>query len=99
MKTQHTPGPRKIHDLNTSTPHVGTISNAKAIFGRTLAIIDNYKTNATPIAAAPELLEALEYINKQIDKVFGYDLPEDIDGLMRGISDAVDEAITKVKGE
>jgi len=91
---QHTPGPRKIHDLNTSTPHVGTISNAKAIFGRTLAIIDNYKTNATPIAAAPDLLEALELAADELQLI-----SDEQDGRFGKTVDKLLAAITKARGE
>jgi len=110
MKTQHTPGPwclcndftLKTVDIDESYYWTRIYSESDAdiaparAYGETIV---EAKANARLIAAAPELLEAMEYINKQIDKVFGYDLPEDIDGLMRGISDAVDEAITKAKGE
>ena len=57
------------------------------------------ETGKTPAQLAAEnkiMLEALEYTDKQIDKVFGCKLSADVDGLMRGISDALEEALESV---
>lgn len=51
------------------------------------------------LEAAPYLFETLTVIDGKLDQIFNYELPEDVDGLLRNISDEVETAIAKAKGE
>lgn len=106
----HTPGPWRIIK---QLPYGHQLPVFK-IFGKTEQGHDRYITeinlisteleneeaaNATLISAAPELLEALEAMNDKLNKCFQYELSDDLDGLLRSMSDEVEAAIAKAKGE
>ena len=69
--TNHTPGP-----WFTSTPNEGGGILIKPIPGQVVAQCDELpemEANAQLIAAAPELLEALEEVTEILDMVLGFD--------------------------
>jgi len=96
MKTNHTPGPWKVEtyvtasyilpkDVN-SNDHIATVTNT-----------EHRLANAELIAAAPELLAALEGLMKRAAKDAELYAPEGNEPIWAFINDASD-AIAKAKG-
>ena len=72
MSTQHTPGPWHLRLSNNATPHiehgdcfrdeVGELDNRICVMPSEITQSFNSFANARLIAAAPDLLEALEHV-------------------------------------
>jgi hypothetical protein len=66
MSTQHTPGPWHISGSTVKGPHPKDPQNRLRIVAQTVfdkgTWIDETRANARLIAAAPDLLEALQYM-------------------------------------
>lgn len=105
MNTKHTPGPWRIGDAGHTVfgPRVSDVRDlqtvAKLVRGN--KTIDTWKANARLIAAAPELLAALERVVPWIGRMIADGghmaglLPQDAVGSL----DRAEAAIAKAKGE
>jgi len=82
---KHASGPWYVSKNAGHEVH-GQFSVAQEGTGGTVAMVYNGKANAQLIAAAPELLEALENVLPALDRAFAYD--GDVFGILH--NDAVD---------
>lgn len=92
--SKHTPGPWRSFERGV-TFHYWVVKVANRVIAKITG--EDQEANARLIAAAPELLEALEKMVKQ----FGYEVVHK-DGLVHDEHDAIQsatEAIRKAKGE
>ena len=104
--TKHTPGPWTVHGSDNATPHVmraGALDIRdldKLICAMPAEISQSFNSwaNARLIAAAPELLAALE-LAKRVLPEDALAICPDANDTITGIGDIIDDAILKATGE
>ena len=77
MKTDFTPGPWRQTGTNVRTKDGGLICTATNHWADTTTPLVEKEANARLIAAAPELLAALEWLVDDWERVTGRTLPDD----------------------
>lgn len=77
MKTDFTPGPWTQTGTNVRTKDGGLICTAANHWADTTTPLVEKEANARLISAAPELLEALEWLVDDWERVTGRTLPDD----------------------
>jgi len=77
MKTDFTPGPWKQTGTNVRTKDGGLICTVANHWADTTTPLAEKEANARLISAAPELLEALEWIVDDWERVTERTLPDD----------------------
>lgn len=95
MSTKHTPGPWRLRELNNSTLAVYGSGEYDIVFPKRNAPRD---ADARLIAAAPELLEALEEIMK-CEAAFSTDQLTFANNVIKKHVEIAQAAIAKAKGE
>lgn len=107
MSTKHTPGPWIVHKLRGISGHPGKSQWGLYGEGGLIALIENAaKTNveinasARLIAAAPELLEALQKISSDVEQLIDAGSVHDQDArLLRKTLASVRSTIAKAEGK
>lgn len=89
--TKHTAGPWLVHEFQTETTSTITLPDK----GEIMVMGENHKVNARLIAAAPEMLEALEFIFLQgvDDDTTEDDMRSMIDQMRTASQNAIQKAI------
>ena len=97
VETKHTPGPWKFED-STKTIRSATENYWLASMDSWDGAV-NHAANARLIAAAPEMLRALEHISRICSGGKGIDMSDDdIEETFTGIRDIALKAIAKAEG-